>query len=109
IMIDLAANRNINQLLCQGWEMEDDMEPISQTDEGSGMLPFRSFYFSPDSTFVKNPRNAIEFGKWIYSDEKKTITLDYTNGGRDIYKIAAIAADELQVINCGIKSFTILK
>ena len=108
-LVDLKGTRNIADLLCQGWELEDDLDAITNNSSSMGILPFRSFYFAADFTFVKNPRNAIQFGHWVYNDAAKTITLNYQDGGKDVYKIAAISATELIVINSGIESITKLK
>jgi len=108
-LIDLSASRDIAELLCQGWELEDDLEAISSSNESMGILPFRSYYLSTDSSFVKNPRNAIEYGRWLYDADQKTINLFYSNGSKDIYKIAALAPNELVLVNIGIESVTKLK
>jgi hypothetical protein len=108
-LMDLSGSRDITELLCQGWELEDDLDAIHSSDESMGILPFRSYYLSGDSTFVKNPRNMMEYGRWEYDKEQKTITFRYSNSGKDIYKIAALAADELVLVNTGIESATKLK
>jgi hypothetical protein len=73
-------------------------------------IPYRCFYLSTSGTFVKNPRNTFDYGHWIYDDAAKTITLNNTiDKTKDIYKIAKIAADELIVVNVGVKSSTNLK
>jgi len=108
-LVDLEDKKSIAELLCQGWELEDDLDAITNNNSSMGMQPFRSFYFSVDATFIKNPRNAIEFGRWAYNDAAKTITLQYPQGGKDLYKIAALSAKELIVINSGIGSVTKLK
>jgi hypothetical protein len=52
----------------------------------------------------------MDFGKWVYDNGAKTITLKYTvEKGQDIYKIAALSADELKVVNKGLSSNTVLK
>lgn len=108
-LIDLTKSTNIQKVLCQGWELEDDLEALSSSSEPEGILPFRSFYFSPDFTFIKNPRNAIELGKWQFDKETKTITLNYNIGSKDVYKIAALGPAELKLVNTGINSQTILE
>jgi hypothetical protein len=108
-LISLSGAKDMESLLCQGWELEDDLDAVHSSDESMGILPFRSYYLSPDFTFVKNPRNAMEYGRWQYDKEQKTITFSYSNGGKDIYKIAALAPDELVLVNTGIKSMTTLK
>jgi hypothetical protein len=108
-LVDLQEKTGIAELLCQGWELEEDLDAITNNNASMGMQPFRSFYFSVDSTFIKNPRNAMEFGRWLYNDAAKTITLNYQNGSKDVYKIAALSAKELIVINSGIGSITQLK
>jgi len=108
-LTDLSQTRDMAALLCQGWELEDDLDAISSSNEAMGILPFRSYYLSPDSSFVKNPRNVIEYGRWLYDPGQKTVTLRYSNGGKDIYKIAALAPDELVLVSTGIESITKLK
>lgn len=110
-LVYLDTAENMYNALCQGWVMEDDEDALNGMDENSSLIiPYRSFYFSGNGTFVKNPRNAIDYGNWDYDDEAKTITLHYTvEKGKDVYKIAALAADELQLMNKGINTSTILK
>lgn len=108
-LTDLTKSTNIEKVLCQGWELEDDLEALGTSSQPEGMLPFRSYYFAPDFTFVKNPRNAIELGKWNFDKETKTITLNYNGGAKDQYKIAALAPKELKWVNTGINSQTVLK
>ncbi len=108
-LTDLSGSTNMEQLLCQGWEFADDMDAIHSSDESMGILPFRSYYLFTDSTFVKNPRNAMEYGRWEYDNKQKTISFHYSKGEKDIYKIAALAPDELVLVNTGIESVTTLK
>ena len=109
LLVDLSGNNNMTELLCQGWEMEDDLDAVQSSDESMGLLLFRSYYLSPDSSFVKNPRNFMEYGKWQFDQAQKKITLKYSNGDKDIYKIAALASDELVLVNTGVESVTTLK
>lgn len=111
-LVYLDTAENIYNALCQGWAMEDDEEALKgMTEDSKLIIPYRSFYFAANGTFVKNPRNAMEYGNWVYNDVKKTITLNYAGGAgnRDVYKIAALAADELKLLNIGINTSTILK
>ena len=108
-LADLSASRNMTELLCQGWELEDDLDGMQSSDEPMGILPFRSYYLSGDSTFVKNPRNMMEYGTWQFNQQQKNITFHYSKGEKDIYKIAALAPDELVLVNTGIESVTKLK
>lgn len=98
-------------LLAQGWENEDDVAALAGMDQVSDFeIASRSFYLSPDGSFTKNVRNAMEYGKWKFDDAAKTLTFVYEDGGTtDVYKIRALAADELQVKNMGINTVTILK
>jgi len=108
-LLDLSGNRNMEQLLCQGWELADDLDVVHSSEESMGMLPFRSYYLFGDSSFVKNPRSAMEYGTWQYDKDQKKITFHYSKGEKDVYKIAAMAADELVMVNTGIDSETQLK
>jgi len=107
-LVYLDNEENIFNLLCQGWEMADDVEALEGMDDNSTIeISFRSLYLSPDRTFIKNPRNAMQHGNWDYNDVSKTITLNYADdGGKDVYKIASLSYDELIVVNVGIKSTT---
>jgi len=107
-LTSLDKEKNIFNLLCQGWQMEDDLESLSSSD-AQGILPFRSFYLFDDSTFVKNPRNALSYGKWQFNDADKLITLNENDGNKTVYKIGALAVKELVVINKGEESLTKLK
>ena len=108
---DMSASTDMFELLCQGWENADDVEALKEMDGNSTLeIPFRSFYFSADGSFIKNPRNSIEYGNWKYDDAAKTITLNYrSGGGKDVYKIVALAPDELKLLNTGLNTSTQLK
>ena len=110
-LLYLDTAKDMFNVLCQGWVNEDDDWALRSMNENSDLeIAHRSFYLSPGGTFVKNPRNAIDVGTWVYDDEKKTITFTYTiDRGRDVYKIAALAPDELRLLNAGINTSTILK
>lgn len=110
-LVYLDTAENIYNALCQGWVMEDDELSLSNMSEDSKFdIPYRSFYLAANGTFVKNPRNAVDYGTWFYDEDKKTITLNYSiEEGKDIYKIAVLAPDELKLVNIGINSTTVLK
>lgn len=108
-LTSLSGSRDMQSILCQGWEFADDLDAVHSSDDPMGLLLFRSYYLSPDSTFVKNPRNAMEYGRWQFDKAQKNIRFTYSNGSHDIYKIAALAANELVLVNTGIKSITTLK
>lgn len=108
-LIDLADNKNLKTILSQGWQLEDDLETLTMSNDAQGILPFRSFYLSSDSTYVMNPRNAIIFGHWQYDEVNKLITLNEADGGKTVYKIGALGQKELIVINKGEGSITQLK
>ena len=110
-LVYLDTAENIFNIICQGWAMADDVEALEGMDENSKFeIPYRSFYFAANGSFVKNPCNAMDYGNWNYDDAKKTITLHYSvEKGKDIYKIASLAADELILVNAGINTTTNLK
>ena len=74
--------------------MADDVEALEGMDENSKFeIPYRSFYFAANGSFVKNPCNAMDYGNWNYDDAKKTITLHYSvEKGKDIYTLGRGAA-----------------
>ncbi len=108
---DLSSVTDIEEVLCQTWQMADDLEALANADDdGALVMPFRTFHFSDDHTFTKNPRNAIEYGTWAYNNADKMITLTYTSSKEtDRYKIRAIATDELKLTNAGLNTISILK
>ena len=110
-LIYLDTAENIYNILCQGWVMQDDADALEGMDENSKFeIPYRSLYFSTKGTFVKNPRNALDYGTWSFDEAAKTITINNTvDREKDIYKLAQITSDELILVNVGINSTTNLK
>jgi hypothetical protein len=88
-------------VLCQGWELEDDLETLSNSNEPQGGYPFRSLYLCQDSTYIRNPRNDFEYGRWQYNAATKTISLKPRNGTAIEYKIAALGLNELVAVKKG--------
>lgn len=111
MITDLSASENMRDLICQGWENDDDALALQEIDDNSSIeIAHRSYYFSTDGSFLKNPRNAMDYGRWEFDSVAKTITLHYKiDGGKDVYKIAALAADEMILVNKGINTSTNLK
>lgn len=110
-LIDLSTARSIPGILAQSWVMADDAEALEGMDEKSKFeIPYRSFYFSPDGSMVKNPRNTFDHGSWKFDEASKTITINTViEKEKTIYKIARITPDELVLVNTGIGSSTNLK
>lgn len=100
-LIDLSGNKNMNELLCQGWELNEDLENLANSSDAEGMLPVRSFYLSTDSTYIRNPRNLLEYGRWRFDDATKIIVLQRSSGEKTQYKIGGLAAKELVVVKKG--------
>ena len=100
-LIDLSGNKNMNELLCQGWEFSEDLENLPNSSEAEGMLPFRSFYLSPDSTYIRNPRNLLEYGRWRFDNATKMIVMQERSGAKTEYKLGGLAAKELVVVKKG--------
>ncbi len=110
-LVYLDTAENMYNILCQGWVMEDDADALEGMEENSKFeIPYRSFYFSTEGSFVKNPRNAMDYGKWSFDGSAKTITINNTVD-REIntYKIALLSANEMILVNTGINSTTNLK
>ena len=110
-LIYLDTAENIYNILCQDWVMADDAESLEGMTESSQVeIPYRSLCFSTNGTFFKNPRNSFDYGNWQYDDATKTITINNSiDKGKDVYKIAKIAYDEMTLVNTGIGSITNLK
>ena len=106
---DLSSSTNMEQLLTQNWVLDDDKEALEMASDGGAFeMPVRSFSMAADFTIVKNIRNAMDNGTWKFDEAKKILTLKYTNGSSDIYKLRALAADKMKLTNVGIKSETVL-
>ncbi len=109
-LVNLSESHNMVELLAQNWIMEDDLESLRYAEDGGEIeMPIRSLSMSDDHTIIKNCRNAMLNGTWIFNENGKTLTFTYTDGSSDLYKLRALAADEMQLTNIGIKSETILK
>lgn len=110
-IVYLDTAENIYSVLCQDWVIADDAEALEGMAENSTLdIAYRSLCFSTKGTFLKNPRNAFDYGNWIYDNAAKTITLSNTvDKSKDVYKIAKVVYDELILVNVGIHSKTNLK
>jgi hypothetical protein len=110
-LVDLGSSRNIRDILCQEWTLEDDAASLEGMDETSTLdMPFRCFAFATNGTFVKNARNTFDHGDWSYDDAQKTIRLNnLIDKETDVYKIARITSEELILVNTGVGSTTNLK
>ena len=86
-LIDLSKEKNIQKLLCQGWVMDDDIEVMESNGNAQGIYPVRCFYLFDDLSYTRNVRNFMEYGKWAYNDEDKTLALKGSDGSKDEYKI----------------------
>ena len=99
-LTDLAGVTDIKKLLCQDWENKEDADDAALSGSGEGLeMPFRGFSFFDDGTLTESPRDKIKFGKWTLSEPDKIISIDYTKGGKAKYKIAAIGAKQMILMN----------
>ncbi len=105
-LVPLTGNKDMGRVLCQNWQMQEDVEMLASLNEPQGMIPVRSLNLFADSTFTQNIRNFMEYGHWWYNAGDKKIYLKYHNGDKAEYKLAALATDELIVVNTGIDSET---
>lgn len=110
-LVYLDTAENTYNMLCQDWVLEEDAEGLEGMTESSQFeVPYRSFYFSTNGSFVKNPRNAFDYGTWTYDDAAKTITVNNSiEKIREVYKIAKITANEMTLANAGANSAASLK
>lgn len=113
-VVSLVNATEFKDILCQNWVQEDDALTLQDADESPTLLlSIRSFDFFSDGSFVKNYRMAWSYGTWQINDVSKLVTLEYENTenrhGVDNYKVTALATDELNVINKGLNTSTILK
>ncbi len=109
LLDDLTPSENMQDLLAQNWIMEDDKDALKDAEEGVLDIPVRSLSMYADNTVIRNLRNSMETGTWKFDTDKKIITFSFTGSGKDVYKLRALAADEMKLTNIGIKSETVLK
>ena len=105
-LVSLAGETDIEKLLCQGWMMDDDADVLASNNDPEGNYPYRCIYFFDDKTYTRNVRNAMEHGSWQYDAGKKMVTVKASNGSTDEYKIAAIGANDMIVLNNSSNSAT---
>ena len=106
-LVDLSAVTNIKELLCQNWENKEDAEDaIASGGRGSMEVPYRGFSFFKDGKVTVNPRDNISLGKWTLNDATKIIDIDLANGQTKKYKIGAIGAMQLLLVNMADKTKT---
>ncbi len=104
MLTNIGKATALNTLLCQNWENKDDAEEVALSGGATDFeMPYRGFSFFADNTVVQNPRDAIRFGKWALNEATKTITIAYDGGGSAQYKIAAIGANDMLLINAADK------
>ena len=110
-LLDLSGSSNIEEALCQGWTMEEDLNALSSVMEDDNLeIPVRSFHIFYDHHFMRNVRNGVESGRWEFNNRKKELDLFYDYGGApDHYKIRAIAPDELILTDMDLDRRNILK
>jgi hypothetical protein len=100
-LINLENEKSLSKLISQRWDNKEDKEDTKYASSGNGDLEmvFRSFYFFNDGTLVKNARDEMVYGTWVYNDTEKLIAVTLANGKKESYKIKAIAYDELILVN----------
>jgi hypothetical protein len=97
---DLSAVTDIKKLLCQDWENKEDAEDAALSGGGEGLeLPYRGFSFFEDATLVENPRDKIRFGKWSLNETDKLVDIEFEKGGKAQYKIVAVGAKQMILMN----------
>ena len=97
---DLSTATDIKKLLCQNWENKEDAEDAAYSGGGEGLeMPFRGLSFFRDGSVVENPRDKMRFGKWNLNEAEKTIDLEFEKGGKLHYKIVAIGAKQMVLMN----------
>ena len=99
-LTDLSSSTDIKKLLCQNWENKEDAEDAALSGGGEGLeIPYRGLSFFEDATVVENPRDKIRFGKWSMDEADKMIGIEFNKGGKAQYKIVAIGATQMILMN----------
>jgi hypothetical protein len=100
LLTDISNSKDMVTLLCQNWENKEDAQEAALSGGSSEFeMPYHGFSFFNDNTVVQNPRDAIRFGKWTFDAGSKVVTINYTEGGSAKYKIAAIGAMDMMLVN----------
>lgn len=107
LLQDLSASDDMESLLAQNWINIDDLDALQYAGESTIEFPVRTFNMFTDKTVVKNVRNYMETGTWAFDKAAKTVTFKF-DGSKDVYKLKALAPDELRLTNIGIGSKTVL-
>lgn len=100
--VDLSKIRDIETLLCQQWEHQEDKKDNDAAALGGSVnyvTVYRGMAFFNDGSMVRNPRSYISLGTWQYDDATKIISINLKEGDNYRYKIKAVSADELQLID----------
>jgi hypothetical protein len=97
---DLSTSTDIKKLLCQNWENKEDAEDAAASGGGGSLeMLYRGFSFFTDGSVTQNPRDEIQSGKWELNDADKLIKIKYANGKTAQYKIGAIGAKKMLLLN----------
>lgn len=100
MLTDISKATDMKTLLSQNWEDKEDAQEAALSGGSSAFeMPYRGFSFFTDNTLVQNPRDAIRFGTWTLDEANKTIDIVYAGGSKAQYKIAAIGAKDMVLIN----------
>ncbi len=94
-MNNISRSKDIAALLCQHWEHKGDHELPYLNEDDEDPVPMRAFYFFNDGTLIKDPRNIMQVGKWVYNDDAKQIEINVSGGIKKRYKIRAISYKKL--------------
>ena len=107
LLKDISSATDIKTLLSQNWENKEDAQEAALSGGGGAFeMPYRGFSFFTDNTLVQNPRDAISFGNWTLDEPNKMINIVNANGSKAQYKIAAIGAKNMVLINSADKKRT---
>jgi hypothetical protein len=100
-MNSISSSKDIGVLLCQHWEHKGDHELPYLTEDDEDPAPMRAFYFFNDGTVIKDPRNTMRVGKWVYDDDTKQIEINVSDGIKKRYKIKSISYRKLLLLEEG--------
>jgi hypothetical protein len=85
-------------LLCQYWQLTDAEHPTSKDisfTNNEGILFQSGIVFMSDSVLLENPVGEMNYGKFKVSGN--TISVNFDNGRKAIYKIGRLHKDELRL------------
>jgi len=97
-MIDLEDAISAKEKIGQRWDNKEDNEDAINGG-GSIEMPLRGFYLFRDGSAVKNPRDNMIFGTWVFDEKERSLQVILANGSTEKYTVQSLAFNKLILKN----------